>query len=374
MRETLARIQELSAERFPHFPPRVGRFLLILGSALSPNRILILGARDSAEALWLSPAVGEGRIIIPQGEKQAKALQEELAALKLGDVVDVVTSDARGFPTSMRESFPLVILSASPADRFQSLDLLESLLAKGGLLTIIGDGKETEDRLHKTLGESNRLFTADIPFEIELTLAVSTAGDTSPSGDVDRLLMEMELVNIQSREENWAVKLRPRNLHPESARLLHLMTLATKPKQILEIGTSTGYSTIWLGLAARRVEATVAGTEIDKDKVKIATENIIRAGLGDTVRVLGGDARMTLRELSGPYELVFLDADKEDYLDYLHLIRPLLSARGLVLADNVHSHREQCRPYLEAIEKDDKLLSVTLPVGAGLEMTLNVGS
>lgn len=374
MRETLARIQKLRAGRFPHLPPLVGRFLLILGSALSPNRILILGARDSAEALWLSPAVGEGRIIIPQRNKEAKALQEKLAALKLGDVVDVVTSDPEGFPTSMQESFPLVILSASPADRFQSLDLLEPLLANGGLLTVIGDGKGTENRLHQALGKSDRLFTADIPFKIGLTLAVSTEGDTSPNGDVDRLLMEMELVNIQSREENWAVKLRPRNLHPESARLLHLITLATKPRQILEIGTSTGYSTIWLGLAARRVEATVTGTEIDKDKVKTATENIISAGLGDTVQVLGGDAKMTLRELSGPYELVFLDADKEDYLDYLHLIRPLLSARGLVLADNVHSHREQCRSYLEAIEKDDKLLSVTLPVGAGLETTLNVGS
>jgi predicted O-methyltransferase YrrM len=105
----------------------------------------------------------------------------------------------------------------------------------------------------------------------------------------------------------------------------------------------------------------------------MARENLTRAGLADRVEILAGPAADTLRGLAGPFDFVFLDADRPGYLSYLELIVPRLLPGGLLVADNVTSHATELADYLARVKSHPELLSVTVPVGKGEEISLKVG-
>jgi len=165
---------------------------------------------------------------------------------------------------------------------------------------------------------------------------------------------------------------RPRrmlNITPETGRLLWILARQARAARILEVGTSNAYSTIWLADAARETGGRVVTLEANPDKVALARENLGRAGLLDRVDILEGRAADTLARLPGPFDLVFLDADRQSYATYLELTLPRLRPGGLLVADNVVSHAAELEDYLARVKSHPALFSVTVPVGNGEEIS-----
>jgi predicted O-methyltransferase YrrM len=162
------------------------------------------------------------------------------------------------------------------------------------------------------------------------------------------------------------------NITPDTGRLLWILARAGRAARILEVGTSNAYSTIWLADAARAAGGRVVTLERDADKVRLARENLGRAGLDAWVEIREGAAVETLGRLRGPFDLVFLDADRPSYRTYLDLVVPMLTPGGLLVADNVVSHRAELEDFLAGVKAHPQLLSVTVPIGKGEEVALKL--
>jgi len=171
------------------------------------------------------------------------------------------------------------------------------------------------------------------------------------------------------REEAAGAPREQRSLQiaPSSGALLFALCAGRPGCEVLEIGGSRGYSTIWLGAAVRTHGGHVTSLEADPAKLEASARNIAEAGLGDSIEVLPGDAFQTLQGLDGPYDLVFLDAWKGDYEALFQLARAKLEPGGVVVADNVVSH--DLSAYAAARQADPGLVSVTVPLDSGFEVT-----
>jgi predicted O-methyltransferase YrrM len=168
---------------------------------------------------------------------------------------------------------------------------------------------------------------------------------------------------------------RPRlmlNITPDTGRLLWILVRLARPQRILEVGTSNAYSTIWLADAARAVGARVVTLEVNPDKARLARQNLARAGVADVVEIVEGPAQEALARLSGPFEIVFLDADRASYLGYVEAVLPKMPAEALLVADNVISHAGELADYLARVKSHPDLFSVTLPVGKGEEVSFKL--
>ena len=179
------------------------------------------------------------------------------------------------------------------------------------------------------------------------------------------VLDELERQDALERQQGAPREQRLRQVTPDVGRFLHTLVLATRPRAILEIGSSGGYSAVWLATAARAVRATVLALEIDPVKVRLATSNLRRAGVDDVVTVNQGDAFDYLGDRREPLDFVFLDAEKEDYLRFLELIVPLLPVGGLLVADNLISHADDLAEFRECALSDPRLSAVVIPIGRG---------
>lgn len=168
---------------------------------------------------------------------------------------------------------------------------------------------------------------------------------------------------------------RPRrmlNITRDTGRLLWILVRATGARRILEVGTSNAFSTIWLADAARATGGRVTTLEFNPDKIALARTNLARAGLESVVEVIAGRAADTLPGLAGPLDLVFLDADRPSYLDYLELVVPKLRPGGLLIADNVTSHAQELEAFLGRVKSHPRLFAVTVPIGNGEEIALKL--
>ena len=179
------------------------------------------------------------------------------------------------------------------------------------------------------------------------------------------VLDELERDDARERARGAPRAERLRQVTPEVGRFLHILVLAKRPRSIVEIGTSGGYSTVWLATAARAVGASVVTLEIDPVKVRRATASLREAGADDAATIVEGDAFAYLRERREPIDFVFLDAEKEDYAAFLELIVPLLPAGGLLIADNLTSHAEELAEFRRRAESDPRLAAVVVPIGRG---------
>ncbi len=166
----------------------------------------------------------------------------------------------------------------------------------------------------------------------------------------------------------------------EEGKFLYLLAKAMKAKHILEIGTSFGYSTIWLTAAAEEQEGKVISVDILPEKIIQATENLKKTRLEDSVELILGDAKEVIHKLVNPLDIVFLDADKRDYIDFIKLALKKLRIGGIILSDNVLDcpdiHKEDpeiCEELMDFIRNHPKVSSVTIPfLPNGLEMTMKI--
>ncbi|MHA2387778.1 MAG: O-methyltransferase [Candidatus Hodarchaeales archaeon] len=187
-------------------------------------------------------------------------------------------------------------------------------------------------------------------------------------------------IQKELRGEQILKKERSLAITREEGKFLYLLSRAMKATRILEIGTSFGYSTIWLASAAKEENGKVISVDILAEKIIRAEENLKIARLEDNVELILGDAREVLNKITNPLDIVFLDADKRDYIDFIKLSLKKLRMGGVILSDNVLDcpdiHKDDpeiCEELMEFINTHPKLLSVTLPfLPNGLEMTMKI--
>jgi predicted O-methyltransferase YrrM len=162
---------------------------------------------------------------------------------------------------------------------------------------------------------------------------------------------------------------------PETAGFLNLLIRITNAKRIIEVGTSIGYTALWLGEAARATGGQVIGMEMIAAKHAQALANIARAGLSDVVEVRLGDAKQIVPELSGPIDLVFLDAMPDDAIAYFDALLPKLRLGGCIVTDNITEppvFQETMRRYQEHVRSHPNVRSCLLSIGHGEEMSVRI--
>ncbi len=160
-----------------------------------------------------------------------------------------------------------------------------------------------------------------------------------------------------------------RNLEPETAAMLAVLVRATAARRLLEIGTSNGYSAIWLGDAVQGAGGSVLSIEIDPERARAGRENIAAAGLEETVEVRVADAGEVLRGFGdGEWDFVLLDSEREPYAGYWQDLVRTLAPGGLLVVDNARSHAHELAEFRELVEGDTRVLSSLVPIGAGVLM------
>ena len=187
------------------------------------------------------------------------------------------------------------------------------------------------------------------------------------------VLARLEAEDAAEREAGLPASQRSRQVEPTTGRFLFALAASQAGIEVLEIGGSRGYSTIWLAAGARVLGGQVMSLELDPVKCEAWRRNVADAGLEEWAELVEGDAHATLEQAEDTFDLVFLDAEKEDYEALFALSRPLLEPGGLVVADNVLSHVETLGAYSAARQADPTLSSVTVPLDRGLELSVVLG-
>jgi caffeoyl-CoA O-methyltransferase len=187
---------------------------------------------------------------------------------------------------------------------------------------------------------------------------------------VRAVLARLEAEDADERAAGLPSEQRSRQIARTTGQFLFALVAPHWDCEVLEIGGSRGYSSIWLGAGVRLFGGRVLSLEHDPAKADAWRKNVAEAGLEETVELIEGDAFKTLAELEDVFDVCFLDAEKDDYEALFALARDKLEPGALVVADNVISHQDTLGAYSEARQADPTLESVTLPLDRGLELSV----
>ena len=160
---------------------------------------------------------------------------------------------------------------------------------------------------------------------------------------------------------------RYRNIEPESALFLAMQIRVQQSKKILEIGTSTGYSTLWLANAAQETQGQITTLEIEPDRTAQAQQYAQELGLDHVIDFRIGDAQAFLNNNLNHYDFILLDAERDAYVDYWNNLQHMLVPKsGILIVDNVISHAAEVQEFIALVQSDARFITTTLSVGAGL--------
>ncbi len=177
-------------------------------------------------------------------------------------------------------------------------------------------------------------------------------------------MRELEKIDGRDRADGTPHLARLRQIPPDTGRFLALLAASAPPGQVVEIGTSAGYSTLWLALACRATGRSLTTFEVLPEKIALAKETFALAGVDDVVTLVAGDARSHLPAMAG-IGFCFLDAEKEVYADCYEAVVPRLVSGGLLVADNAVSHQDALRPILDRAQTDPRVDALIVPLGKG---------
>jgi predicted O-methyltransferase YrrM len=187
---------------------------------------------------------------------------------------------------------------------------------------------------------------------------------------VRAVLERLEREDADERARGVSSAERARAVAPTTGRFLFSIVAPQTDCEVLEIGGSRGYSTIWLAAGVRHLGGRVLSIENDPRKIEAWHRNVADAGLEGWADLIEGDALEAVPAIDDVFDIVFLDAEKEDYEQLFELARTKLEPGALVVADNVLSHEETLGAYSRARQADPTLESVTVPLDRGLEVSV----
>lgn len=183
---------------------------------------------------------------------------------------------------------------------------------------------------------------------------------------LEALKRELELFGERHDAETAHHGQRMLNITRDTGEFLGVLVRATGAKRVLEVGTSNGYSTLWLAEAVRDLGGKVMTLEQQESKRMLALANFERAGLLSWIELVGGDAEATLDKLApGSIDLLFLDADRSRYQGWWPHLQRLLAPRGLLVVDNALSYAHELADWREEVEADPRFATSLVPVGKG---------
>jgi caffeoyl-CoA O-methyltransferase len=199
-----------------------------------------------------------------------------------------------------------------------------------------------------------------------LIVAASEAQSTKPTGGLTPHI-ESVLRAIKAADTGLLA------VSEEDGRFLRVLVATRSARSILEIGAASGYSGIWLGLGARETGGRVVAIEYDPQRATEAADNVRKAGIGDVVRVIRGDAFAEIPKLAGTFDLVFLDAWKPDYKKFFDLVYPRLNPGGVFVAHNVVNKKNEMEPFLRTVLTHPSLYTtIVSPSGEGMSVSYKV--
>jgi predicted O-methyltransferase YrrM len=187
---------------------------------------------------------------------------------------------------------------------------------------------------------------------------------------VRAVLARLEAEDADERERGVPREQRARQVARTTGQFLFALVAPQTDCEVLEIGGSRGYSTIWLAAGVRYFGGRVLSLEADPAKCEAWRANIAEAGLEGTAELVEGDAFATLPPIDDVFDIVFIDAEKEQYEALFELARPKVEPAALFVADNVLSHEETLGAYSRARQSDPTLESITVPLDRGLELSV----
>ncbi len=186
------------------------------------------------------------------------------------------------------------------------------------------------------------------------------------------VLSELELRDERDRLQGLPVPQRIQILDPAAAKFISITAIAHKARNIVEVGSGVGYSTLWLAYAASITGGKVITCEIDPVRAEEVRANLAQANLATYVEVLAGDARDLLRQRSEPVDLLFIDGASGQYETYFDVVYKQMGIGAMVIADDVVGNESELADYVTYVQNHPNLESVTVPLGRGLEVTVKV--
>lgn len=171
---------------------------------------------------------------------------------------------------------------------------------------------------------------------------------------------------IQGRDDALALPV-------EAASFAHALVLSRGAKRCLEIGTSYGYSGLWIGGAVQINGGKLITVDKHQRKSDIAAAYFADAGLGDVVECMTGLAADVIRALEGPFDFVLNDADKENLTTYVEMLHGKLAPHAVILTDNITSHAAEAAPFVEHMHNHPAFFSTLVPIGSGMELSVYLG-
>ncbi len=178
-------------------------------------------------------------------------------------------------------------------------------------------------------------------------------------------MRRLQSLDAEQRKEGVPTVDRLCAVSPETGRFLALLAATVPSGALLEIGTSGGYSTLWLALAARVRGQCVQSFERSAAKLSIARDTFARSGVTDIIDVTEGDVRNFLPD-SRTVAFCFIDHEKSQYIECYEMLMPNLVAGGIIAADNIHSHEEALAPFVDHVIADSRVDAVVIPIGKGV--------
>ena len=183
---------------------------------------------------------------------------------------------------------------------------------------------------------------------------------------LEKLLTELERFG---KDNDGSTSERPRkmlNITRDTGEFLVVLVRATLARRVLEIGTSNGYSTLWLAEAARAIGGSVTTVEKSSYKIDLASRNFARSGLGAYITQIHDDAGIVLqRAADGVFDLIFLDSERPEYPGWWPNLRRVLRPGGLLVVDNATSHPTEVAPFIALVKADAEFVASLVPVGNG---------
>lgn len=183
---------------------------------------------------------------------------------------------------------------------------------------------------------------------------------------LENLLQELETFGRQNDAVEHDRPRRMLNITRDTGEFLGVLVQACDARRVLELGTSNGYSTLWLAEALQNLNGRVTTVEMAEYKIALAAENFARSGLAGVIEQVHGEAGDFMKSRpDGAFDLVFLDSQRSEYLAWWPELQRILRAGGLIVADNALSHAPEMVPFMTRVSGDDTFTTCTLPVGNG---------
>lgn len=180
------------------------------------------------------------------------------------------------------------------------------------------------------------------------------------------LLLELEQFDLQNDAVATERPRRMLNISRDTGEFLSVLVQATNAQRVLEIGTSNGYSTLWLAQAAQNINGHVTTVELSEFKLEMAARNFERSGLSDVITQHRGEAGTLLESLDdASFDLLFLDSNRSDYVQWWPNIQRVLRQGGLLVVDNATSHADEMADFMAQVSADPHYTTCTVPVGKG---------